>query len=542
MKKGRFRHLKISGGILLALVTTITLHHCTKEAIPPMDKANLIPLPAKVTPTEGVFRLKKGTVIYVSNGSDEAFRVGDYLSGFLHTATGYKLPVKATNKTKGKKDIFLFLSRDREELGKEGYVLRVTPEMISITAWQPAGLFYGTQTLRQLLPDEIEKKSVQRVSWEVPAGTITDKPEYAYRGAMLDVARHFFPPEDVKAYMDMLAFFKINILHLHLSDDQGWRIEIKSWPKLTEIGGSTEVGGGKGGFYTREEYKDLVKYASDRFITIIPEIDMPGHTNAALASYGVLNCDNKPRKLYTGIDVGFSTLCISKDTVYRFIDDVMGELAALTPGPWIHIGGDESHATPMKDYIPFIERTQQIVWAHKKYVIGWDEIANATIDKSTVIQYWDNNENTLKGVRQGAKVIMSPASRTYLDMQYDSTCTLGLHWSGYVEVDKAYDWDPATLVPGVEKKNILGVESPLWTETITNMKELEYMVFPRLAGHAEIGWTPASERKCDDYKIRLGHFASRFDAMGINFYHSPLIRWNDEEGLSTNKEPGASKK
>jgi len=529
MKKGKFRYLKIFGGVFFVILTALIISHCTKETTAPMDKASLIPLPAKVVPADGAFRLKRGAVIYVSNGSDEAFRVGDYLSAFLHTATGYKLPVKATNKTKGKKDIFLFLSRNDEKLGKEGYVLRVTPEMISITAYQPAGLFYGVQTLRQLLPDEIEQKSVQRVSWLVPAGTITDKPEYAYRGAMLDVARHFFPPEDVKAYMDMLAFFKINMLHLHLSDDQGWRIEIKSWPKLTETGGSTEVGGGQGGFYTREEYKDLVKYAADRFITIIPEIDMPGHTNAALASYGVLNCDNKPRKLYTGTNVGFSTLCTSKDTVYSFIDDVMRELAAITPGPWIHIGGDESHVTPMKDYIPFIERTQEIVWAHKKYVIGWDEIANSVIDKSTVIQFWANNENTLKGVRQGAQVIMSPASRTYLDMQYDSTCTLGLHWAGYVEVDKAYDWDPATLVPGVDKKNILGVESPLWTETITNMKELEYMVFPRLAGHAEIGWTPASERTWDHYKIRLGHFASRLDIMGINFYHSPLVRWNDNE-------------
>ncbi len=528
MKKN-FRNLKIAGGIIFVVLAAGVISHCTKESTTSMDKISLIPRPVEVTPADGAFRLKKRSVIYVSNGSDKAFEVGDYLYEFLHTATGYKLPVKATNKSGGKHDIFLFLSDNNEELGQEGYVLRITPTMVSVTASHPAGLFYGVQTLRQLFPDAIEKDTVQPGPWLVPAGTITDKPEYSYRGAMLDVARHFFPPEDVKAYIDMLAFFKLNVLHLHLSDDQGWRIEIKSWPRLTEIGGSTEVGGGKGGFYTQEEYKDLVKYAAERFITIVPEIDMPGHTNAALASYGVLNCDGKPRKLYTGTEVGFSTLCTSKDTVYKFIDDVVRELAAMTPGPWIHIGGDESHVTPMKDYIPFVEKVQEIVWKYKKKVIGWDEIANATLDKSTTVQFWARVDNTEKGIRQGSKVIMSPANKTYLDMQYDSTTTLGLHWAGTVEVDSAYIWDPATLVPGITRQNILGIESPLWTETITNMKDLEYMVFPRLAGHAEIGWTPASERSWENYKKRLGNFAPRFDAMDINFYHSPLIPWKNTE-------------
>ena len=361
----------------------------------------------------------------------------------------------------------------------------------------------------------------------IPAGTICDFPVYEYRGMMLDVARHFFPPQDVKKVIDRMAFFKLNRLHLHLSDDQGWRIEIKSWPKLTEVGGSTEVGGGKGGYYTQEQYKDLVAYAASRYITIIPEIDMPGHTNAALASYAELNCDGKARDLYTGTQVGFSTLCTKKEEVYKFLDDVIGEISAMTPGPWFHIGGDESHVTPMEEYIPFINRAQEIVARHGKQVIGWDEISHASLQPRTIVQFWARAENAKRAVEKGARVIMSPANKAYLDMKYDSTTSLGLNWAGYVEVDNAYMWDPATLVPGIDREKILGVEAPLWTETITNMKDMDYMVFPRLAGHAEIGWTETARRDWNDYKVRMGNFASRFEAMGINFYRSPLIPWNE---------------
>ena len=221
-------------------------------------------------------------------------------------------------------------------------------------------------------------------------------------------------------------------MHLHLADDQGWRIEIKSWPNLTAHGGKTEVGGGDGGFYTQVQYADLIKYAQERFITIIPEIDMPGHTNAALASYPELNCNGKATELYSGVEVGFSTLCTKKEVTYKFIDDVVRELAEITPGPYIHIGGDESHSTPIVDYIPFVNRVQDIVIAHGKKVLGWDEIALTTLKPNTVVQYWAKAENAIKGVAQGAKVLMSPAKNAYLDMQYDSTSTYGLHWAAYI--------------------------------------------------------------------------------------------------------------
>jgi hexosaminidase len=315
------------------------------------------------------------------------------------------------------------------------------------------------------------------------------------------------------------------MLHLHLSDDQGWRIEIKSWPELTKKGGSTEVDGGEGGFFTQEQFSDIVSYAKDHYVTIVPEIDMPGHTNAALASYPELNCNGKATELYTGTKVGFSSLCTKKEITYKFIDDVVREISGLTYGPFFHIGGDESHSTKREDYIPFINKVQDIVASHGKTVIGWDDIAIATLKPNTFAQFWANATNAEMAIKQGAKIIFSTAKKAYLDMQYDSTTKLGLHWAAYIEVDSAYIWDPATLVPGITRENILGVEAPLWTETITNMDEMEYMIFPRLPGYAEIGWTSSKQRNWDEYKTRLAQHGERFRMMGINYYQSKFVRW-----------------
>ncbi|HEY3387986.1 MAG TPA: beta-N-acetylhexosaminidase, partial [Prolixibacteraceae bacterium] len=458
--------------------------------------------------------------------SAELKQIGNYLAGKLNPATGFGLKVKTSDGKKVAGNIYLSLTQNDAQLGDEGYQLTIGKDMVSLTANKPAGLFNGVQTIRQLLPAKIEMTTVQKGLWELPAGTIRDYPEYPFRGVMLDVARHFFQVNDVKRYIDLMAGYKMNVMHLHLADDQGWRIEIKKWPNLTTIGGSTQVGGDKGGFYTQEEYSDIVKYAAERYIMIIPEIDMPGHTNAALASYPELNCNDKATKLYTGTEVGFSTLCTDKAVTYQFIADVMGELAALTPGPYLHIGGDESHVTKLEDYIPFVNRVQEIVAKTGKKVIGWDEIALSTLKPNTFVQYWAKAYNAQRGVKQGAKVIMSPGANTYLDMQYDSTTKLGLHWAGYIEVDKGYSWDPATLVPGIAKENILGIEAPLWSETITNMKQIEYMVFPRLPGYAEIGWSAPTGRSWDEYKVRLGQQEERFKALQIDFYPSKLVPWS----------------
>jgi hexosaminidase len=500
------------------------LVNCSTPVPMDLSKESIIPKPRMVTTTGSSFELTESSTI-LSLGGPDTDGIAAYLAGWLQPATGFTLKTAEDANKAGSGDVFLTTNIDDPELGTEGYELEILEEKISLKANTTEGLFRGIQTLRQLFPARIESKDKQQGPWLVATGTIRDYPEYGYRGAMLDVARHFFGVEDVKRYIDLLALYKINHLHLHLTDDQGWRIEIKSWPELTRTGGSTEVDGGEGGYYTQKQYKELVSYAADRFITIVPEIDMPGHTNAALASYAVLNCDNKKRALYTGTEVGFSTLCTRKDTIYRFVDDVISELAEITPGPYIHVGGDESLVTKKADYIYFIERVSKIISSHGKTMIGWEEIAQAKLPAGTIAQHWHHAEYPLEAVKQGVKVLMSPAHKAYVDMKYDSTTRLGLSWAGFIEVDTAYLWDPATMVDGIDKKNIIGIEAPLWTETVTTMDEIEYMAFPRMAGYAEIGWTPASARDWAAYKKRLAGHGKRLEALEVDFYRSPLVQW-----------------
>ena len=517
--------IRITTAVAIIIFAVVQFSCGRSQAPTDLTKESIIPRPVSVQATGESFTLTDKTDIYIWEGSDELTSIGNYLAAKLNPSTGLGFEVKSTKVAPPKGNIYLVINKDVQGLGEEGYELSITKKMVRITAGKAAGLFYGVQTFLQLLPAKVESTTAQEGPWRVATGTVKDYPEYSYRGAMLDVARHFFKPDVVKRLIDQLACYKLNQLHLHLADDQGWRIEIKSWPNLTTIGGSTQVGGDAGGFYTQAEYTDIVKYAQSRYITIIPEIDMPGHTNAALASYAELNCNGKATKLYTGTNVGFSTLCTSKEVTYQFISDVFREIAAISPGPYIHIGGDESHVTKKEDYIPFISRVQAIVTSAGKIPMGWDDIALSTLKPGTVCQHWATVKNAVSAAGQGAKLVISPASKAYLDMQYNSTTKLGLHWAGFVEVNTGYSWDPANYVPGVGRANILGIEAPLWTETITNKDEIDYMVFPRLPGYAEIGWTPAALRSWDEYKIRLGKQGERFTAMGIKFYRSPLVQW-----------------
>jgi hexosaminidase len=512
----------VNGSIILLLL--ILFYSCSSNKPMDLNAESIIPKPIMVSATGSSFELTASASIMTEADNPGMKEVANQLAFLLRPATGFELPVVEDISEGGKGNIHLLHVHDKE-LGNEGYEIEITKGFVRLGANTNEGLFRAVQTLRQLFPADIEKKELQQGPWLVATGTIRDYPEYAYRGAMLDVSRHFFGPDMVKKYIDLLAAYKINQLHLHLSDDQGWRIEVKSWPKLTGIGSSTEVGGGEGGFYTQEEYKDIVRYAADRYITIIPEIDMPGHTNAALASYAELNCDGKQKDLYTGTEVGFSTLCTDSEITYKFVDDVVRELSELTPGPYIHIGGDESHVTKKDDYIYFVDRVQQIVQQHGKVMIGWEEVAQADLSSSSIAQHWANTEYPLMAKAKGAKILMSPAKKAYLDMKYDSTTTLGLSWAGYIEVDSAYLWDPSKMVKGLTREDILGIEAPLWTETITNLDELTFMVFPRLPGYAEIGWTAADRRDWQDYKKRLAVHGKRMEAMGIHFYRSSLVNW-----------------
>ena len=507
---------------------SLILFSC-EEKIPatPKDLAQefLIPKPDSLLATGSSFRLTKETQIIIENGNDELKKVGQFLANKLKPATGFDPAINVSDKNNTPNTINFFISNNKKQLGEEGYELTIKEDYIQLEGNSAAGVFRGVQTLVQLLPETIEKKTLQTGPWEIASGTIYDFPNYEYRGAMIDVSRHFFGVEKVKEYIDHLTRYKMNYLHIHLTDDQGWRIEIKKWPNLTKRGGSTQVGGGKGGFFTQEDYKEIVKYAADRFITIVPEIDMPGHTNSALASYAELNCDGKATELYTGIEVGFSTLCTRNENTYQFVDDVIKEIVAMTPGPYIHIGGDESHSTKKEDYIYFVDRVQDIVNKHGKIMMGWDEIVEIDLKPNSIAQYWAEKENAQAAVKQNVKVLMSPASKAYLDMKYDSTTTLGLNWAGFIEVDTGYMWSPAGLVSGVNKENILGIECPLWTETVSDLDELEYLVFPRLMGYAEIGWTKQEDRNWEDYKVRLGNHQARLEALDINYYPSKLVPW-----------------
>ncbi len=509
---------------------------------PPPSMETVIPRPVSEVPTGGTFVLSAGTGIYVESATDETRAIGQYLADHLNPSTGYAIKVQAANGEPAKGNIYLTLTGADPALGDEGYELTITPELVRLVANQPAGLFHGIQTIRQLLPPSIDSPSIQPGPWLMQTGTITDYPRFAWRGAMLDVARHFFSVRDVTHYIDLLAYYKINRLHLHLSDDQGWRIQIKSWPNLTIYGSSLEVGGSPGGYYSQDDYAYIVNYARSRYITIIPEIDMPGHINAALASYPDLNCDGIAPDLYTGAEAADGSLCVNKDITYTFLENVIGELAALTPGPYIHIGGDEALETDRTDYINFVKRVQSIVAADGKQVIGWEEIAQSQLLPTSIAQHWNLaaspdwsadqqteqqavQQALQKAVQQGVKVIMSPADKTYLDMKYQDSTTLGQDWAGYINVQTAYSWDPATLVPGITEKDILGVEAPLWSETLNTMDDLEYMAFPRILGIAEMGWTPQARRDWNEYRIRLATHGPRLEALGVHFYASPEIPW-----------------
>jgi hexosaminidase len=490
----------------------------------PATMNNLIPKPASVQSAPGGFALTAAAAIYVQSGDPEIAEIGRYLADRLRPATGFELPVIPAEGAPAAGNIYITTEGGDPALGEEGYTLAVTPDLVALAAYMPAGLFRGVQTVRQLLPAAIEQPTKQAGPWVLPAGLIRDQPRFSWRGAMLDVARHFFGVEDVKAFLDWMAYYKMNRFHLHLTDDQGWRLMINSWPQLAQIGGSTAVGGDPGGYYTQEQYSEIVRYAQSRYITVIPEIEMPGHTNAALASYPELNCDGEAPPLHTGIETGFSALCVGKDITYTFIEDVIREVAGLTPGAYLHIGGDEVSTLSAEDYLPFVQKAQAVVNKYGKRMIGWDEIGRIDLLPLTIVQYW-NGPLAVEAARKGAKMVMSPASRIYLDQKYTPSTELGLNWAGYVEVEEAYSWDPATQLEGVSEGQILGVEAPLWTETIRTRADIEYMVFPRLLGAAEIGWSPKEGRDWNEYRVRLGEHGPRLAAWKVNFYRSPQVPW-----------------
>lgn len=469
---------------------------------------NLIPRPVSILLDQGEFIFSSSTVVETDSGNEEAKSLVSYLRT--------QLQITENNAYQDVTKIRLELDH-YGILGEEGYELQIAADEIRLCANQPAGLFYAIQTLLQMIP------ATRPGDLSLPAVSMRDTPRFSWRGAMLDVARHFFSVEDVKRYIDLIAHYKLNRLHLHLTDDQGWRIEIKSWPRLTEIGGTTQVGGNGGGFYTQEQYKEIVEYARSRYIMIIPEIDTPGHTNAALASYPELNKSEVATDLYEGTEVGFSTLWVDGEITYKFLDDVIHELAEITQAPYIHIGGDEAKSTPPDEYKKFIKRIQQIVSAHGKTTVGWADIGEAELLPGTIAQHWAGAAYQ-DAKKQGAKIILSPANKTYFDMKYDPTTVMGLDWAGLISVKDAFEWEPGSYMYLLEEDGILGIEAAMWSETLRTRKDLEYLAFPRMLCFTELAWSPKGGN-WEEFRQRLAAHGKHMDAMGIDFYRSPEIDW-----------------
>ena len=518
----------------------------------------------------------------------ESLGVAERFAEPLRRATGFAIPVEAGpqgGSGNGTGDggtagpaasdlVFVVAAGEAPGDAVEGYTLESGADGVRLAASTAEGLYRGTQTLRQLLPAQLEgagggvrastgldpQSSPQTAAdpqWEVPAASVADAPRFAYRGAMLDVARHFRPVDDVLRYLDEIALLKLNALHLHLTDDQGWRIAIDAWPELTGVGASTSVDGDGGGFYTKDDYRRIVAYAAERYITIVPELDLPGHTNAALSAYPELNADGVAPAPYEGIEVGFSSLSAAPERTEatdRFLADVTREVAELTPGPWLHLGGDESLATSTEDYLDLLRRITAAGAATGKTVIGWHEMgASPELPPGTIGQYWSfvepqegAAELTRSFVEQGGRVILSPADVAYLDMKYGDVAdgaaaedpragALGLEWAdGPTTLAEAYGWEPTAIVPGIGEREILGIEAPVWTETLRSLDDVEFMAFPRLLAIAEIAWSPApaagpdgsaGTRDLEDFVERVATLGVRLDAMGVDHFRVAGVPW-----------------
>ncbi|MBX3313820.1 MAG: beta-N-acetylhexosaminidase [Actinobacteria bacterium] len=485
--------------------------------------ASLVPTPTSVEPGTGTLVLGSDTVVVAPSGgrADDAIAL---LRTAVGASSGLDLPVRTERDVADGPSITFVGPADPDALGEEGYELSITNDGVEVRAGSHDGFVWAVQTLLQALPAEAVGPSGGERSFALPVGVVRDAPRYPWRGAMLDVARHFFGPDDVEAFVDLLSAYKLNRLHLHLSDDQGWRIEIRAHPELAEVGGASAVGGGPGGSFIQEQYRGIVEYARRRGVTVVPEIDTPGHTNAALHAVPALNGDGSAPEAYRGVRVGFSSLCVTDEFTFEWWDDVVRELAALTPGRWIHLGGDESNATEHEDYRRYVARASRIVVDHGKVPIGWEEIGAADLPDGTIAQHWLDPAKAVAAAGRGASLVLSPASHTYLDICHVEGGP-GNPWAGTVSARDVYDWDPATLLDGVPDEQVLGVEGPLWTELVEDRATIQERTIPRLPALAEVGWSEQSARCWDEFRARISVHAERWDLLHWAWTRDAGIDW-----------------
>jgi hexosaminidase len=533
-------------------------------AAPPSAAPQVVPKPVSTTVGVGQFTLTTGSRIVV--GSSAAMTVAADLAAYLHPATGYQLPIVSGGAHAG--DITLQLGNPsalQPDTTGEGYLLDASPSRVTLTATTPHGLFDGVQTIRQLLPVWIDSPNVEPGPWTIPSVQIVDYPRYAYRGVLLDIARHYQTPAAVMQLIDQVSAYKVNTLHLHVSDDQGFRIVVNGFPNLTQIGGMGSVGtGGRtmdpGGFWTQADYRAVVAHAAEHFITVMPEVDSPGHNNAIIMSeYNDkknpllnnhpqdINCSaNKPPVWnFTG-DVGYSAMCPESQNTWAIYTAIVTQLAAMSTSPYYDLGGDEVPTSLLSQdrYASFINQEAPLVHAQHKTVMGWAELAGPGTDPGagSVAEYWNpasgSSSDTItahEAVAKNMKIVMAPANHAYLDQKYafgpnvNVPPTLGLHWACNTgcDVDQFYNWDPGTYVTGVTDQNVIGVEGAMWGETVVNLSNVDYMVFPRLIALSEVGWTPQAARTTgySDFLTRLAPQGARLTLAGTNFYPTPEVPW-----------------
>ncbi len=568
-----FQHmLKLSGLLFGCLFSAATFSQTTKPI-------SIIPQPVSLVKSVGQFTLP-ATVIINAGTSSEMIPVTDYLKNKIAVSTGKPVSIKSNASFS---TIKLVLNKaENPSLGKEGYQLSVTTKGVVVKANQVAGLFYGVQTLMQLLPKEIESKTaVKNVKWSVPCVQVTDYPRFGWRGLMFDVSRHFFTVPEVKQYIDAMVRYKYNLLHLHLADDEGWRIEIKSLPRLTEVGAynAKRVGyfgtfaapaadepRNYGGFYTQEDIKELVKYAKERFVNILPEIDVPGHSLAAIASYPELSCTPgaDQYKVRSGevimdwshgqppIALIDNTLCPANEKVYEFMDKIITELAQLFPFEYIHLGGDEcpknfwaksdavkalmqkENLKDMEEVQSYFEkRVEKIVESKGKKFMGWDEILQGGLAPNAAVMSWRGMKGGIQAAKMGHEVVMSPTDFAYIDyMQGDPSIESKVYAT--LRLDKTYTFEP--VPDSVDAKLIKGGQANLWTEQVYNMRRAEYMTWPRGFAIAESLWSPKATKNWTNFAERVENQFPRLEEAEINYapsMYDPIVNVSRRDSTMT---------
>ncbi|MEN8191627.1 MAG: family 20 glycosylhydrolase [Bacteroidota bacterium] len=534
--------------VFFLLFVSCTDHYNVNE-----NTVNIIPKPIKIEVSNGTFSIQKSTQIFVETNNKDAKDVAKYFADRIRTVIGYDLTIESYTAESNNFGAILISTKNADpNLGDEGYTLEVNKKSVAIKASKAAGLFYGVQSLLQLLPPEIygSEKLNKGINWSIPVVKISDKPRFTWRGMHLDVSRHFFSKEVVKRYIDLLAMHKMNTFHWHLVDDQGWRIEIKKYPKLIEIGSSradlpwndwqgkeTNDTPVYSGYYTQEDIKEIVAYAQRRFITIVPEIEMPGHTLAALASYPEYSCTGSPFIVPSGgVDIWKNhTYCIGNEKTYKFLEDILAEVMELFPSEYIHVGGDETTRLRWEScpkcqarinseglngedelYGYFLKRMRKFLDSRDRKLIGWDEILEGGENLNATVMSWRGVDRCNKAVARKLDVVLSPSSHLYFDDHEEGG-------ESRVPLEMVYSYDPVPIdLNSSDEKYILGAQACVWTENVTSGEQIEKITLPRMAALAEVIWSNKNNQNYEEFLRRLSHHYSRFDAMNLNYRQPDL--------------------